>query len=183
MSATTTSAFQHAWFNIRCAQLAYSGTIKWDIYPGKYDAGTQDFSTLGPAAEGWPQRPVYNLLQLLTLTTEPRGGSIVEVTPSASADRGKLVTAYVSPANDVTVIGLHTAGGAIPTTSRDPVSYRIGGLPANTSLRLLVWNGGGDGTNVDVGFLATDANGAIEISVPRDAVFALTSTPIMTVPW
>jgi hypothetical protein len=36
---------------------------------------------------------------------------------------------------------------------------------------------------VDVGFLATDANGAIEISVPRDAVFALTSTPIMTVPW
>jgi hypothetical protein len=183
MSGTTTSAFQHAWFNIRCAQLAYSGTIKWDIYPGKYDAGTQDFSTLGPAVEGWPQRPVYNLLQLLTLTTEPRGGHIVQVTPSASADPRKLVTAYVSPANDVTVLGLHTAGGAIPTTSRDPISYRIGGLPANTSLRLLVWNGGGDGRNVDVGFLATDANGVTEISVPRDAVFAPTSTPIMTLPW
>jgi hypothetical protein len=183
MSATTMSAFQHAWFNLRSAQLAYSGTIKWDIYPAKYDAGTQDFSSLGPAAEGWPTRPVYNLLQLLALATEPRGGSIVDVTARTGADRDALVTGYVSPANDVTVLGLHKAGGAIPTTSREPVSYTIGGLPTNTSLRLLVWNGHGDGRNVDAGFFATDASGVIQISVPRDAVFALTSTPIMTVPW
>jgi hypothetical protein len=180
MSATAMSALQHAWFNIRSAQLAYSGTIKWDIYPAKYDQGTQDFSALGTAAEGWPQRPVYDLLQLLTRTTEPRGGRIVEV---SSFDARKLVTAYVSPANDVTVIGLHKSGAAIATTSREPVSYAIGGLPPNTGLRLLVWNGLGDGRNFDSGFFATDANGAIEISVPRDAVFSLTSTPIMTVPW
>ncbi len=182
MSATATSAFQHAWFNLRSAQLAYSGTIKWDIYPGKYDAGTQDFSMLGPASEGWPARPVYNLLRLLTLTTEPRGGRIVEVAQSAGSDAGALVTAYVSPANDVTVLGLHTSGGSIPTTSSDPVSYRIGGLPGNAAFRVLVWNGNGDGTNVDRGFVTTDANGSVAISVPGDAVFALTSTPIMTVP-
>ena len=72
MSATEMSAFQHAWFNLRAAQLGYSGTVKWDVYPAKYDAGTQDFSALGPGAEGWPARPVYNLLQLLGRTTEPR---------------------------------------------------------------------------------------------------------------
>ena len=29
------SAFQHAWFNIRAAQLGYSGTVKWDRLPGE----------------------------------------------------------------------------------------------------------------------------------------------------
>jgi hypothetical protein len=183
MSATTTSAFQHAWFNLRSAQLAYSGTVKWDVYPAKYDVGTQDFSTLGPAAEGWPARPIYNLLQLLGITTEPRGGNIVEVVTRPGADPSKLVSAYVSPARDVTVLGLHKTGGSIATTSRDPVWYSLGGLPANTSFRLVVWNGRGDGANVDIGFVTTDASGAIGIAVPRDAVFALTTTPIMTVPW
>jgi hypothetical protein len=126
---------------------------------------------------------VYNLLQLLGLTTEPRGGHTVEVTTDAAGARGKVVTAYVSPANDVTVLGLHKAGGSISSTSHDLVPYGLGGLPANASVRLLVWNGNGTGTNVDAGFLTTDANGAIEISIPKDAMFALTTTPIMTLPW
>ena len=183
MSETEMSAFQHAWFNLRAAQLGYSGTVKWDLYPAKYDTGTQDFSALGPAADGWPERPVYNLLQLLGITTEPRGGHTIEVTTDAAGARGKLVTAYVSPANDVTVLGLHKAGGSISATSHDPVTYGLGGLPANASFRLLVWNGTSTGTNVDYGFFSTDADGAIEISVPKDAVFALTTTPIMTLPW
>jgi hypothetical protein len=183
MSETEMSAFQHAWFNLRAAQLGYSGTVKWDLYPAQYDSGTQDFSALGPAADGWPERPVYNLLQLLGITTEPRGGHTVEVTTDATGARGKLVTAYVSPANDVTVLGLHKAGGSISATSHDPVTYGLGGLPANARFRLLVWNGDGTGTNVDYGFFSTDANGAIAISVPKDAVFALTTTPIMTLPW
>ena len=183
MSETEMSAFQHAWFNLRAAQLGYSGTVKWDLYPAKYDTGTQDFSALGRAADGWPERPVYNLLELLGITTEPRGGHTVEVTTDAAGARGKLVTAYVAPANDVTVLGLHKAGGSISATSHDPVTYGLGGLPANASFRLLVWNGTGTGTNVDYGFFSTDANGAIEISVPKDAVFALTTTPIMTLPW
>lgn len=183
MSSTEMSAFQHAWFNLRAAQLGYSGTVKWDVYPAKYDAGTQDFSALGPGSEGWPARPVYNLLQLLSRTTEPRGGHIVEVTAGPTADRRKLVTAYVSPADDVTILGLHKAGGAISTTTDTPETYTLGGLPPNTTFRVIVWNGDGTGTNVDAGLFPTDANGAIEISVPRDAVFALTTTPIMTVPW
>jgi hypothetical protein len=183
MSATEMSAFQHAWFDLRAAQLGYSGTVKWDLYPAKYDAGTQDFSALGPGSEGWPARPVYNLLQLLTRTTEPRGGHIAEVTAAADADPRKLVTAYVSPANDITILGLHKAGGDIATTSHTPVTYTLGGLGANQSVRLLVWNRNGDGTNVDAGYFSTDATGTIEISIPRDAVFALTTTPIMTLPW
>jgi hypothetical protein len=64
-----------------------------------------------------------------------------------------------------------------------PVTYGIDGLPANGFFRLLVWNGNGDGKNVDEGFLVTDADGRLEFSAPLDSVFALTNTPIMTLPW
>jgi hypothetical protein len=183
MSATNTAGFQQAWFNIRSSQLGYAGTVKWDVYPAKYDAGTQDHSSLGPGADGWPTRPVYRVLQLMGLTTKPRGGSIVEMVPSAGADPEKLLTAYVSPAKDVTVFGLHTDGGAIPTTSDTPISYTIGGLPPNAFVRLFVWNDDGSGSNVDKGFLETSSNGAVEFTVPLDSVFALTNTPIMALPW
>lgn len=182
MSATNTAAFQQAWFNIRSVMLGYSATVKWDIYPAKYDEGTQDHSALGPGAAGWPARPVYNMLRLMTLTTSPRGGSFVDVVPTSSTGASKLLTAYVSPADDLTILGLDTRGGAIPTTSRTPVSYRIGGLPANSFFRLLVWNGNGDGKNVDGGLLTTAADGSIEFSVPLDSVFALTNTPITALP-
>ena len=182
MSATNAAAFQQAWFNIRATQLGFSGTVKWDVYPAKYDDGTQDHSTLGPAAEGWPERPVYRVLQLMTLVTEPRGGSIVQMAAAPGAGGSKLLTAYVSPANDITILGLDTDGGSIATTSNAPISYSIGGLPPNTFFRLLVWNGDGSGTNVDKGFITTGSAGTAEFSAPLDAVFALTNTPIMELP-
>jgi hypothetical protein len=181
MALTNTSAFQHAWFNIRGAQLGFSGTVKWDVYPGKYDLGTQDFSTLGPGASGWQPRPVYNLLQLLGLTTTPRGGYIADVV--SAPQTSKLLTAYVSPAKDLTILGLDTAGGSITTTSHEPVLYTIRGLPPNAFFRLLVWNGDGTGRNVDEGFFPTDSSGTITFSIPLDAVFALTNTPIVALPW
>ena len=180
MSETTLSAFQHAWFMIRAAQIGFNGTIKWDLYSAKYDAGTQDHSALGPAAQGWPARPVYRLLQLLTSTTEPRGGRIVQVASSPGAPATKLLTGYISPPGDITILGLDTQGGVIGTTSAELVPYAIGGLPPNTSFRLLVWNGDGTGQNREVGRLATDATGTVWLSVPRYAVFALTTTPTVT---
>lgn len=182
MAATNTAAFQQAWFNIRAAELGYTGTVKWDVYPAKYDAGTQDHSTLGPGAEGWPERPAYRALQLMTLTTQPQGGGIVEMEPASGADGAKLLTAYVSPAKDITIFGLDTAGGVVATTSNAPVPYTVGGLPPNSFFRLIVWNGDGSGVNVDRGFFASTPQGTLEFSVPLDAVFALTNTPIMQVP-
>ena len=143
--ATNAAAFQQAWFNIRAAQLGYSGTVKWDVYPAKYDLAPRITRRSDRVPQGWPTRPVYRVLQLMTLTTEPRGGSIVEMTPAAGADPAKLLTAYVSPASDVTILGLHMDGAAIRTTSNAPVPYSVGGLPPNTYFRLLVWNGDGAG--------------------------------------
>jgi len=182
MAATNAAAFQQAWFNIRATQLGYSGTVRWDVYPAKYDAGTQDHSTLGPAADGWPERPSYRALQLMATTTEPRGGDIVDVVPSPDADASKLLTAYISPAKNITIFGLDTDGGVVATTSSATVPYSIGGLPPNAFFRLIVWNGDGTGVNVDEGFFATTPQGTLDFTAPLDSVFALTNTPVMQVP-
>ena len=100
---------------IRATQLSYSATSKWDLYDATYDIGTQDFSAIGPGVDGWTIRPVYRLLQLMTRTVSPVGGSIVDVVPAAGADLTKLVTAYISPSGDVTILGLDTDGAAIAT--------------------------------------------------------------------
>lgn len=176
MSQTTLSAFQHAWFMIRAAQLGFAGTIKWDLYAAKYDAGTQDHSALVPDARGWAARPVYRLLQLLTTTTEPRGGRIAQLV-GVGDPASKELTAYISPAGDITILGLDTRGGMIRTTSAELVPYAIGGLPPNTSFRLLLWNADGTGENREVGRLDSGPTGTVGLSIPRYAVFALTTTP------
>ena len=178
MSETTMSAFQHAWFMLRASQLGFSGTVKWDLYQARYDAGTQDHSAIGPGSEGWQLRPVYHLLQLFSLVTEPRGGRIVELVARPGVEPTKLVSAYLSPGGNITVLGLDTRGGLVTTTLFDRVEHAIGGLPPGSRLRLLVWNGLGDGRTTEVGYLATDASGVARFSTPLHAVFALTSTAV-----
>jgi hypothetical protein len=182
MAATTKAAFEEAWFMIRATQLGYVAAAKWDLYDATYDVGTQDYSAIGPGVDGWPIRPDYRLLQLMTLTTKPVGGSIVDVIPAAGADLRKLLTAYTAPSGDVTILGLDTDGAAIAAGS-DPVVYSLGGLPPNARFRLLVWNADGSGTNIEIGFVDTDSDGTIEFSVPLQGVFALTTVPLGSLPW
>jgi hypothetical protein len=183
LEATTAAAFEEGWFIVRAMQLGYSGFSKWDLYPAQYDNGKGDYSLIGPAGQGWPVRPIYKLLQLLTATTEPPGGEIVDVVPGLGADPKKLLTAYLSPAGGLTVFGLDVDGGVIEGTANGPVAYSVGGLPANTLFRLLLWNGDGTGTTIDIGYLDSGPDGTIQFSAPLHALFALTDTSLGTLPW
>jgi hypothetical protein len=182
IAATTHAAFEEAWFMIRATQLSYVAAAKWDLYDATYDIGTQDYSAVGPGADGWSIRPFYRLLQLMTRATSPVGGSIVDVVPAAGADPAKLLTAYIAPSGDVTILGLDTDGAAV-AAGWDPIVYRLGGLPPNTRFRLLAWNADGSGTNIDIGFVDTDSSGSIEFSVPLQGVFALTTVPLGSLSW
>lgn len=166
---------------IRATQLSYVGVAKWDIYDATYDIGTQDFSALGQGADGWTIRPLYNLLHLMTLTTSPVGGSVVDIVPAAGADPAKLLTAYIAPSGDMTLLGLDTDGAAM-RAGWNSVTYSVGGLPPNTRFRLVVWNADGSGTNVDIGFVDTDSDGTIELSIPLQGVFALSTVPLGSLP-
>ena len=168
---TTINAFQHAWFDVLAARLGYAGTVKWDGYFGKYDRGTQDYSLIGPPAQGWPLRPVYNVTRLFTLTT--RLGWNVPGIDGASGT--KLVAAYTGPRKQTTVIGLDTSGATLATPSTTVVSYAVGGLPRNTSFQLYVWNQDGSGTIAPPTVVRSDAAGMLQISAPQQSVFAVTT--------
>ena len=94
----------------------------------------------------------------------------------------KALTGYISPAGDITILGLETRGGMYGTTSAELVPYTVGGLPPNTSFRLLLWNAEGTGENREVGRLDSDSTGTLQVSIPKYAVFALTTTPPVAAP-
>ena len=182
MAVTNAVAFQEAWLMLRALQLGYLTTAKWDLYDATYDIGTQDYSAIGPGTAGWPLRPAYHLLHLLTATTSPVGGSIVDVVAQPGADPAKLLTAYVSPGSDVTILGLDRNGAGISAIPYAPVAYSIGGLPPNRLFRLIFWNADGTGTNREIGFIASNPDGVVEFAAPLQAVFALTTTPFGQLP-
>jgi hypothetical protein len=178
ITQTNVAAFQDGLFMLRATQLGFSGFSEWDLDNAKYDNGTQDFSAIGPGTAGWPTRPVYHLLQMLALVTQPVGGSIVQVVAGATADPAQLLTAYVSPAGNDTILGLDTGGATRGATLTDPIAYSIGGLPPNTLFRLIGWNGSGNGTNVDYGFIDSGSTGTANFAIPLGGIFALTDTPL-----
>jgi hypothetical protein len=171
LEVTTINAFQHAWFNLLAPRLGYYGLSKWDGFFGKYDAGTQDFSLIGPPQEGWPLRPVYYLTRLFTQTVKP-GWNVVGL---AGAPAQKLVTAYASPSGDLTLIGLDTAGASLDTVSSTVVPYSLDGLPPNTTFQLYYWNLDGAGGNAFAGSVRSDALGHLSVTAPLQSVFALTT--------
>ena len=119
---------------------------------------------------------------MLALATRPGGGSVVDVVAGPGADAAQLVTAYVSPAGNDTILGLDTRGAALDATATGPVAYSIGGLPPNTLFHLIAWNGSGAGTNVDYGFIDSGGGGTADFSVPVDGIFALTDAPLGSLP-
>jgi hypothetical protein len=170
---TNIAAFQQAWFDVLAARLGYVGTLKWDLNFGKYDNGTQAYWLIGPPGEGWPALPSYNAVHLFTATVKS-GWSVVAVNGDAGTE---LVTAYTGPAGELTLIGLDTSGAQLNTISPTMTNYTIGGLPPQTTLHLALWNQNGDGTITTNPDVQTDASGVATITIPLQAVFALTTMP------
>jgi hypothetical protein len=167
---TNINAFQHAWLDVLAARLGYAGTIKWDGYFGRYDKGIQDFSLIGPPQQGWPLRPIYYLMRLFISTIRPASQAVAVDGQSGT----KLLAGYVGSAGQTTVIGLDTGGASLNAVSPTHVSYEIGGLPPGTTFQLVLWNQDGSGGLTGSG-VQTDAAGVATVTVPQQAVFALTT--------
>jgi hypothetical protein len=180
LAYTKVAAFQQAWFMLRALQLGYAGLIKWDCFHGKYDRSyTASHYLIGPGSKGWPLYPSYYLLRLITMTTGP-GWQIREITPNRSdAAASKVLVALAGPGNQLTILGLDTRGKTDnKIVSRQPISYTIAGLTANTTFTCVYWNRGGGGHLAPGGTIHADAGGSLHINAPRHAVFAATSKPV-----
>jgi hypothetical protein len=188
------SAFQSFWFFLESAQLAFTGVSKWDAYWAMYDkssANNQWNWTIGPPSEGWPLYPMWYATHLLYATTEP-GWQVVRVDPWQDDDwreyddagnriwddQEKELVAYAGPDRQLTLIGLDSHGRLLNTASDESPAYSIGGLPANTTFNLAVWNATGDGKNVIEAPVTTNAIGVARFTVPLQAAFALTTVPV-----
>lgn len=117
---------------------------------------------------------MYHLLRLFNITTA-RGWKVRSVIPSDR--RTKHLVALQGPAGQLTLFGLDERGASLNTPSkiRAP-TYRIGGLPKNTSFQLLHWNlGGRGGIHLRKQPVKVKADGIATITTPIHSVFALTT--------
>ena len=194
---TNLAGFQQLWFAIGSAQLGVAGASKWDAYWAVYDRTSlnqQYFWMMGPASEGYPVTPTYNVMSLLYDVTAP-GWRIIGIAPWDDSDWSvpaygveghssndtpeKELVGYQGPNGELSLLGLDTNGRNLNGVSPDPAPhYSIGGLPPNTNLHLVLWNASGDGTNSDGGPVPVNANGVARFQVPLHAAFALTTLPV-----
>jgi hypothetical protein len=172
ITQTNVSAFQQAWFDLLAADQGFIGTSKWDSYYGKYDNGTQAYYFIGAPQFGWPLYPLYNLLQLMTLTVK-RGWQVVAVDSVPATSR--LLAAFVGKQSQLTVAGLDTVGAQLNVGTTTNSSYTIAGFPPSRPVNLLVWNANADGLVVPRQVVKADANGVVTVTIPQQAVFVLTT--------
>lgn len=185
ISDSNVAPFQHAMFMIRAAQLGYSGLSKWDCYYGRYDLlnpakgappkGNQQYFAIDKPKQGkreWQLLPMYYLLRLFTVTTE-RGWNVRLVAPTTGA---RQLVAFQGAGSDLTIFGLSFNGAQLNRPSGKLVPYTIGGLPKQTSFRLLFWNRAGGGKLVvDPAPFTTNGSGEVMVKAPEHSVFALTT--------
>ena len=176
---TNINAFQHAWFALLAANLGYHGLVKWDAYFGLYEPkgaqarGTQAYGMIGHPKQGWPLRPSYELMRLLTKTVKP-GWKVVAIKGPKHAG-SKLLAGYLGPAGERTIVGLDTAGARRNSPSPTEVSYTIDGLPKNRPFRRLYWNRKGGGKTTVAPPIRSDKTGTLTVKAPLHSVFAITT--------
>jgi hypothetical protein len=180
LTQTNVAAFQAAWFQIRAAELGFTGLLKWDCYFGRYDKGKQAYSAIGPpgppaAPKEWQLFPMYHLLRLFTITTVP-GWKVLSLArnPAAPGSGTKHMVAFQGP-GDLTILGLDERGAPRNTVSSMQVPYEIGGLSGKGPFQLALWNKAGGGTLHRESQVKADAAGVVKINVPLHSVFALTT--------
>jgi hypothetical protein len=100
------------------------------------------------------------------------------VNVDAVPDTSRLLAAYVGAKDQLSVIGLDSAGAQLNDGSGVPVGYSIGGLPPSQALSLAIWNEAGDGARGSTKPVTSDANGVVSITVPQQAVFVLTTAKL-----
>ena len=162
IATTVLSAVQHAWFNLEALNRSYVATAQWELYDADYDVPMR-YGAIGDARAGWPLRPGYHLLMLMTHTCRP-GWQVLAV---EGEQAGAHVAAMRGPKDELTAYVLNV--------SDRPQTIRVDGLPRERSFHAIPWNSAGDGKFSAASNSRTDSAGAVELVVPPGAVIALTT--------
>lgn len=176
IAETNIAAFEHAWFNMLSVNLGFTGLAKWDAYRAQYDFSYQDYSLIGylfnpaPGEDRWPLRPAYYMQWLMGNTT----GKDWQVLGYRGASGAKLITPFRSPSGDWTVFALSTDQAA--------ASFSVGGLPADTDFKVLLWNGDGSGKVTSAGSVNSGPSGTVTLDAPAGSLAVLTTVSVGSLP-
>ena len=123
---------------------------------------------------------MYFLLWLVTNTTKA-GWRVVDVSRNTTTPT-KQLAAFVGEGDELTILGLDTAGATLNGVSPTTITYTIGGLKPDTDFNLLVWNRDGEGKLALDGTISADRDGVATVVAPLHAVFALTTSTLTVLP-
>lgn len=165
---TSDYGLPHAWMQVWALNYKYVGFVKWDCYKAKYDNGTQYFSEIGIASDGYPIRPSYYMTWLFTHTCKP-GWNVLETKQGNNVNK---VVAVLKDAKgqDMTLYSVNRSSGMYP--------FVIAGLPANQNFHFVVWNNDHLGKIEKLSDVKTDENGVLKLTIQGQSVVAVTTLEI-----
>jgi hypothetical protein len=139
--------------------------VQWDMYDAYYDK-LMHYGLIGQAQGGWPLKPGYFLMKLLTHTCHP-GWRAVQVDGNT-----ETVTAASMKSADgqLTVWAVNHGSGPVPTT------FNILGTKTKR-FHLFYWNASGNGELSDRGVVRSKEAGLISVTLPFQSVIAITTLP------
>jgi hypothetical protein len=159
----------NAWFMLKAVHDGYVSAVQWDMYDARYEV-QMHYGLIGEAKDGWPLKPGYFLMKLLTHTCQP-GWHAVDVGGDATN-----VTAATMRSNDghITVWAVNHADKKAIVT--------LNGLEPRRAMNLFYWNAYGEGKLTDAVPVRTDAKGSVSMVIPYQAVIAVTTSNLFSQP-
>jgi len=175
ISTTTTSAIQNALFQINGMNLGFAGFIRWDCYKAKFDNGSQYYSCIGSAKDGYPLFPLYYMTYLFTHTSAP-GWQVVKTSTDVNVRNTFVVSAIKErKGENQTVYAINVANKAI--------NFSVGGLTPNQKYDVYSFNSDGKGSLKKESALTTNLSGIISGIAGAKTLLAITTVPVADVQW
>jgi hypothetical protein len=150
------------WRMMECLNRGYVALVHWDAYDGWYDRFPMQYGLLGPAKEGWRERPHYYLFRMFTHTAGPGWHSL-----HIDGTRENAMVSAMRNEDALTVYVMNRAD--------KPQTISIAGAAAGTTFHQLLWNASGDGKLQPSADVAADNTGMIAIQLPAGVIAALTT--------
>jgi hypothetical protein len=170
ISRTTTSALQNALFQINGMNLGFAGFIRWDCYKAKFDRGSQYYSCIGSAKDGYPLYPLYYMTYLFTHTCEP-GWQVVKTSSGVDVHNTFVASAIKDVSgNNQTVYVINTG--------RKSTQFSMGGLTPNRKYNVYSFNSDGKGELKIESVITSSASGAISGNADANTLLAITTMKV-----
>jgi hypothetical protein len=150
------------WRMMEALNRGYVALVHWDAYDAWYDRDPMHYGLLGPAKEGWRERPHYHLFRMFTHTAGPGWQSL-----KIDGARDKALVSAMKKDDAVTVY--------VMNRSEKEQAITVSGLPAGLAFHECIWNAAGDGKLSITADMGASDSGSITVTLPPETIAALTT--------